>query len=152
MNEEIKTKLQQALNEPAVPEELISRTIRRCQMVTASRRAEETLALKGNAISVEERRSLAAESILGRLAQQNEVPEQLNVQRLVKDPRFCRVVDRPADQLLKGLREGTILRELASGNPAPARQQGKALRQDQPTRKAPEAPVKKAPGRFGPMM
>lgn len=144
MKEEFKTKLEQALQEPKAPEKLVRRTIRRCQLVSAGRRAEETLASKGNAVTVQEARALAADSILGRMANQKDVPDTLNAQSLVKDERFCKLADRPADQLLKGLQQGTIFQEIAaSQKKAPVtRQKTQELRKN--------TPVKKAPHRSGP--
>lgn len=144
MNEEIRTKLEQALNEPAAPEALVTKTIRRCKLVSAGRRAEEALAAKGNAVGVQERRTLAADGILGRMALQREVPEALSTQRLVQEEGFCRLADRPAEQLLAGLQKGTIFREIAAaGKPAAQKQGANVMTQ--------ENPVKKAPERSGPM-
>lgn len=145
MKDQIKTKLEQALNEPKAPEPLVKRTIRRCQLVTAGRRAEETLAAKGNAVTLQEGRQLAADSILGRIAGERDVPEELSAQRLVKDERFCKLADRPADQLLAGLQRGTIFREIkaAAGKGTPEMRRGR--------RPEKEAPVKKAPHRSGPV-
>lgn len=151
MSDRIKRELEQALKEPSVPEELVTRTIRRCQLETAGRRAEEMLAAKGNSIPVQQRRELAADSILGRLAVQNDVPAALNTQRLVQDERFCRLADRPAEQLLQGLQKGTIFKEIRSAaKQTPARQQTV-----QPVRQGAEAaqdpPVKKGRSRTGPV-
>lgn len=146
MNDEIKTRIQQALKEPTVPDSLVTRTIRQCQMVTAGREAEEMLASKGNNASLQERRLLAANSILGRLAQQNEVPEELSAQRLVQDQGFCRLVDRPPEKLLQDIQQGTLFREIVAEakKNTPTAQNEKTLSQD--------PPVKKGPVRSGPSM
>lgn len=114
MNEQIKMKMEQALNEPSAPETLIARTIRRCQSVTAGRIAEQRLEKEGDSLRVEERRVLAAEGLLGRMAQRAELPRELTCEKLVKNPAFCRMVDRPAAEILAGLRQGSFLREIVA--------------------------------------
>lgn len=152
MNEQIKIKIEKALNEPSVPEELVTRTIRRCQLVTAGRKAEETLETKGDAVTDEERRTLAADSILGRLASQNDVPEALNTQRLIRDDRFCRLADRPAGKFLSDVRQGRIFREITEAVNQSAVGNQKTAENQKTVQKQPDPPVKKAPVKTGPMM
>ena len=89
-------------------------TIRRCQAVTRGRLAEERLAREGDTLSREERRELAADGLLGRLSMQTELPKGLGRAWLMKQDAFCRAADGPVEGILTGLRQGTLLRQIAA--------------------------------------
>ena len=114
MNDQFKRQLETALCEPTAPEALVESTIRRCQAVTRGRRAEERLAQEGDALSEAERRELAADGFLGRLSLQTEIPKGLDRAWLFKQDAFCRTADGPAEGVLAGLRQGTLLRQIAA--------------------------------------
>ena len=115
MSEGFKQQLEAALREPPAPPGLVERTIRRCQAVTRGRLAEERLAGEGDNLSREERRALAADGLLGRLSMRMDIPEGLDNGWLTRQEAFCRAVDRPAADILTGLRQGVILQQMTSG-------------------------------------
>ena len=114
MNDQFKRQLETALCEPPAPEPLVESTIRRCQAVTRGRLAEERLARDGDILSREERRELAADGLLGRLSMQTELPKGLDRAWLMKQDAFCRAADGPVEGILTGLRQGTLLRQIAA--------------------------------------
>ena len=114
MNDQFKRQLETALCEPTAPEALVESTIRRCQAVTRGRRAEERLAIEGDTISGAERRELAADGFLGRLSLRMELPKGLDRAWLFKQDAFCRIADGPAEGILAGLRQGTLLRQIVA--------------------------------------
>ena len=57
---------------------------------------------------------LAADGLLGRLSMQTELPKGLDRAWLMKQDAFCRAADGPVEGILTGLRQGTLLRQIAA--------------------------------------
>ena len=107
--------LTEALREPSAPENLIRRTVLRCQAVSRGREAEEELT-KPDGRSKEETARLLAYGLLGRLAQDVPLPERTTpenaVEKILSDKRFQAAAQNcnPA----RALQSGALLRQLTA--------------------------------------
>lgn len=119
MNEgRFKEKLTAAMAEPAAPQSLIRKTIVRIEAVRSGAAAEAALESRGEGISAAERRSLAAQSVVGRLMQSVAPPEgvtcEMMTKQLTESPAFQKLTEVPAERLLADLRHGRINQQLAA--------------------------------------
>lgn len=129
MNElTVKNKIIRAMQEPAVPDRLVQRTIVRGRAVSAGVRAEVRLEREEGSLSLSERVELAAVSLVGRLATVSQLPEGAEPEtlaaQLAGEPRFVRAVE--GGNVLARLKSGellkTTLREpVKRESPAPER-------------------------------
>ena len=108
--------LTEALREPSAPENLIRRTVLRCQAVSRGREAEKELA-RPDGRSKEETARLLAYGLLGRLVQDVPLPERTTpetaVEKILSDQRFQSAV-RNCNSA-EALRSGALLRQLTAG-------------------------------------
>lgn len=123
MNEmEFKEKLTAAMAEPAAPPKLVDDTVARVQTLLQGREAEKRLAGDG-ALSAQEKADLAADGVLGRLAESGRLPlgadPQALKQQLLQKERFGELTQQSPRSIAGGLQDGTFLKNMTQKAPKP---------------------------------
>ena len=112
-----KDKLSAAMEEPSAPAALVRRTVVRIEAIRSGMSAEETLSREGEKLSADERRKLAAQSVVGRLMQNLAPPDGVSVDmmtgQLMEKPTLQRLAAIPPDRLVDDLRHGRVNKMLA---------------------------------------
>jgi hypothetical protein len=116
-----------AMNEPRPPEALVESTVVRAKAVVMGRRAEVRLESEEPTLPLGKRIELAAQSLIGRLAQVTALPGQIAPEtmaaQLAQQPRFAQVVE--SGSVLPRIRSGELLsaalQPLQRNAPAPER-------------------------------
>ena len=132
----IKEKITRAVNEPSPPARLVETTVRRAQLIVAGRRAEAEL----KTASPEARAGLLADSVLGRLALSDRKVAELSGDprtQLMESERFQSLTGRDPAELLRGLKNGSLVRELGTDPIAAPQQEQQAPTLEQPVLETP---------------
>ena len=100
---------------PGAPAALVERTVLRARAIAQGREAERTLAEKSETLSAQEKTSLAAQSVVGRLMLTNEPPENAEnmAERLAQEPSFASFASLPPEEMCRKLRSGAFLKNFA---------------------------------------
>ena len=109
----VKEKISRAVREPSPPASLVETTVRRAQLIVAGRRAEADM----KTAAPEERSGLLADSVLGRLALMDRRVAELSGDPragLMANERFQALTEREPVELLQGLKNGSLIRELGT--------------------------------------
>lgn len=111
-DEQIKSKLTEALNEPTVSPAFVERMVARANGITRGREAEKTL--NGSAeLPREQKEDLLARALIGRLMLRQIPPEGATVeameQQLKSLPDFQALAEKPANKLLNDLKNGRAI-------------------------------------------
>ena len=131
----VKEKIARAMQEPSPPARLVETTVRRAQLIAAGRRAENSI----RTAPPEQRAGLLADSVLGRLALTDRRVAELSGDPragLMENERFRALTGRPPDELLRGLKNGSLMRELGT-DPVKLQQQQQPPVLQQPSHEAP---------------
>lgn len=120
-----KSRLTEALGEPAVPSALVEKTVAWVKIMEKGAAAENRLR-EGQTPSAEEKASLLADSILGRLARSGAIPPEANAgalkERLMHNEKFQSLSRQDPKNILAGLSSGKLSGEiLQEKSPAPAK-------------------------------
>lgn len=106
----IKSRLEEAMAEPAAPRELVERTVTRATAITAGREAEKTLAAGGPGDPV----TLAAKSAVGRLMLTTQPPANTSAEKMAKeladDEKFRAFAAQKPEKVLNDLQSGRFLK------------------------------------------
>lgn len=119
----MRQKVKNAFREPRAPEALIRSTVLRAKAVTAGRQAQEQL----KTAPPESCRELIAQSLIGQLALQTELPGDSQPRQLARQllhsPAFARAMQ--GGDLLQRLSSGALLRQLTkpAADPEPPQRQ-----------------------------
>ena len=112
---EFKEKLSAAMAEPSPPQKLVEDTVHRVQTLLRGREAEKRLSLRGE-ITPQEKLSLAADGVLGRLAESGTLPLGADTaelkQQLLHDERFAGLAQRTGSSIVGSLEGGTWVKEM----------------------------------------
>ncbi|MBR5572389.1 MAG: hypothetical protein IKV99_07100 [Oscillospiraceae bacterium] len=131
----VKNKIVAAMKEPPPPETLVESTVVRAKAVVMGRRAETRLESEETALPLGKRIELAAQSLIGRLAQVTALPVQVTPEamaaQLAQQPRFAQVVE--SGNVLPRIRSG----ELLSATLQPAQRNAPAPERSGPERSGP---------------
>lgn len=115
--ETIKQKITAAMDEPAVPPEVVERALDRVNAVLAGREAEKQLASLGAAASGELKTELAAKAITGKLLSNRKPPRYVTsdmmTRQLTEDKSFRGLTSGDPVRLAQDIRSGEIFRKLA---------------------------------------
>ncbi len=103
---------------PRAPEDLVERTANRMLAIERGNKAERTLAGSDGSEGVDVTR-LAAESVIGRMAQHREMESYLlsgsQLDMVIKDKAFLKAVgNKSPSQILKDVESGKLVRDVSS--------------------------------------
>ena len=120
---EFKEKLTAAMVEPAAPPKLVDDTVARVQTLLQGREAKKRLA-SGDTLSAKEKADLAADGVLGRLAESGRLPLGADTaalkQQLLQNERFGKISQQSGRSIAGGLENGELIKKIAQKPAKPA--------------------------------